>query len=274
MKNSRLSEHVVRNVPIPSIRENPRNQDYHADFDPKGRDAWLVDDIRQNGVLVPAVVGPDGRSLEDGHRRKWACEYLKMETMPVVVCSESGEKVFRSAQLHRNLTVYAKVKLYRGKIEELVRRGNSLKGAGHDKEKSHQLDDEWDAFSAAAGVSRNKLHRGLNLLRKVEELRNSTSLKDQRHAEILENTFRCRGVTPAEALAAKGKPGGRQEEEAGTAKVGGRPQGSKKPARQRRPDVRTQCRPLLATLKSELSKLDPDPVSISELVEKLTHIIG
>ncbi|MDR3239006.1 MAG: ParB N-terminal domain-containing protein [Clostridiales bacterium] len=47
----------------------------------------LVDSIRENGVLIPAIARPkgDGYELIAGHRRKFACQILGVETMPVLV---------------------------------------------------------------------------------------------------------------------------------------------------------------------------------------------
>lgn len=48
----------------------------------------LVDSIKENGVLSPAVVRPrtgGGYELISGHRRKRACEIIGLKTMPAIV---------------------------------------------------------------------------------------------------------------------------------------------------------------------------------------------
>ena len=48
----------------------------------------LVDSIKENGVLSPAVVRPcseGGYEIISGHRRKRACEIIGLKTMPVII---------------------------------------------------------------------------------------------------------------------------------------------------------------------------------------------
>ena len=59
-----IERHVI-DLPVDRIKINPRNKLVHDDFDPLGRDAWLVDDIRQHGVADPVTVFPNGM-LDDG----------------------------------------------------------------------------------------------------------------------------------------------------------------------------------------------------------------
>jgi len=54
----------------------------------------LVDSVKENGVLIPAIARPKGDSYEliAGHRRKAACEKLGIETMPVIVREMTDEQ--------------------------------------------------------------------------------------------------------------------------------------------------------------------------------------
>ena len=54
----------------------------------------LVDSIKENGVLIPAIARPKGESYEliAGHRRKAACEKLGITTMPVIVRNMTDEQ--------------------------------------------------------------------------------------------------------------------------------------------------------------------------------------
>ncbi len=50
----------------------------------------LVESIKENGILIPAVARPkgDGYELIAGHRRKFACQIIGIDTMPVIVREE------------------------------------------------------------------------------------------------------------------------------------------------------------------------------------------
>ena len=54
----------------------------------------LVDSVKENGVLIPAIARPkgDGYELIAGHRRKAACEKLGIETIPVIVREMTDEQ--------------------------------------------------------------------------------------------------------------------------------------------------------------------------------------
>jgi len=54
----------------------------------------LMDSIKENGVLIPAVARPKGDCYEliAGHRRKAVCEKLGITTMPVIVRNMSDEQ--------------------------------------------------------------------------------------------------------------------------------------------------------------------------------------
>jgi len=54
----------------------------------------LVDSIKENGILIPTIARPkgDGYELIAGHRRKFACQILGIETMPVIVRDMSDEQ--------------------------------------------------------------------------------------------------------------------------------------------------------------------------------------
>ena len=55
-------------IGVGELRESPEQKQIHADFDPAGKDAWLVDDIRQHGILLPLLVDAH-KQVRDGHRR-------------------------------------------------------------------------------------------------------------------------------------------------------------------------------------------------------------
>ena len=68
---------------------------------------------------------------------------------------------------------------------------------------AERLEDDWDKFTSASGLSRDSFRRGLSLMRRIERMRESESKIETRKAEILDNTFRCRGLFPALAKVAE-----------------------------------------------------------------------
>ena len=99
-------ERQIIDLPIDRIRINPRNKRVHDDFDPHGRDSWLVEDIREHGVLDPVMLFPNGM-LDDGHRRLFSVKYLKRATIPAIVLKATDEAAaFHSAQLGHSRALY------------------------------------------------------------------------------------------------------------------------------------------------------------------------
>lgn len=200
MSASYRVDKAVRYLRIENIKDDPTNHDYHSEFDPGARDSALCDDIAVHGVLLPILLRPDGETICDGHRRKWASEYCGLDEIPAIVLSDDDDAVFRSAQLHRNLSIFAKCKLHRAAIESLVKRANAIKGSRNSAQ-DEELADDWDKLVAVLGVDRQTLMKGVRLLARIEELRASGTSKNTRLATLIETTFRNRGYRPAADLA-------------------------------------------------------------------------
>ena len=88
----------------------------------------LVESIRENGVLIPAIARPkgDGYELIAGHRRKFACQILDIGTMPVLVRDMSDEQAVTamvdSNVQRENVLPSEKAFAYRMKMDALKRR--------------------------------------------------------------------------------------------------------------------------------------------------------
>jgi ParB family chromosome partitioning protein len=89
----------------------------------------LVESIRENGVLIPAIARPkgDGFELIAGHRRKFACQILGVETMPVLVRDLTQEQAIiamvDSNVQRENILPSEKAFAYKMKLEALNRQG-------------------------------------------------------------------------------------------------------------------------------------------------------
>lgn len=76
---------TVYRIPIEDLHPHPLNP-YGIRNDSSMQE--LAESVKENGVLIPAIARPrrnGGYELISGHRRKYACEQLGQDTMPVMV---------------------------------------------------------------------------------------------------------------------------------------------------------------------------------------------
>ena len=76
---------TVYRIPIEDLHPHPLNP-YGIRNDSSMQE--LSESVKENGVLIPAIARPrrdGGYELISGHRRKYACEQLGQDTMPVMV---------------------------------------------------------------------------------------------------------------------------------------------------------------------------------------------
>jgi len=89
----------------------------------------LMDSVKENGVLVPAIARPkgDGFELIAGHRRKAVCEKLGINTMPVIVREMTDEQatifMVDSNVQRENILPSEKAFAYKMKMDALKRQG-------------------------------------------------------------------------------------------------------------------------------------------------------
>lgn len=192
---------MSRHVFIDIARLQPSNHPHvHATFDPQGRDAWLVEDIRQKGVLAPVWVDKDGR-LHDGHRRVAAAKLVGRGTVPAVVLDLDGDHQFMSAQLGRTLSTFAKVNLYRHHIEQAIAASeqakiNNLLGNAEYVD----ADGIWAALETRLSANRRSLREGLTLLKDLEAaMQGDDHFRSAKAVKCL-SVFRERGLKPAQQM--------------------------------------------------------------------------
>ena len=195
-------ERQIIDLPIDRIRINPRNKRVHDDFDPHGRDSWLVEDIREHGVLDPVMLFPNGM-LDDGHRRLFSVKYLKRATIPAIVLKATDEAAaFHSAQLARQMKVFAKCVLYREQIGELVKRGHEQRernlraGLGSSVADANIGHQEWIKLETILNVSRRNLTAGVKLLDRLDAMREGADADKAELAGRAEFIFRNQGIKP------------------------------------------------------------------------------
>ena len=76
---------IIYRMPLEDLHPHPLNP-YGVQDDSAMRE--LMESVKENGVLIPAIARPrkeGGYELISGHRRKYACEQLGQDTMPVMV---------------------------------------------------------------------------------------------------------------------------------------------------------------------------------------------
>ncbi len=107
----------------------------------------LVQSIRDNGVMFPIMVRPQGSGYEiiSGHRRVFACQKIGIETIPAIIQElNRDEAVIRmvDSNLQReSLLPSEKAFAYKMKLEALEHRGQRSGQVGH-KSRDHVSDTE------------------------------------------------------------------------------------------------------------------------------------
>ena len=89
----------------------------------------LVGSVKTNGVLIPAIARPrkeGGYELISGHRRKYACEQLGQDTMPVMVLNLKDDdaiiRMIDSNIQRENILPSERAKAYKLKMEAVKRK--------------------------------------------------------------------------------------------------------------------------------------------------------
>ena len=89
----------------------------------------LVGSVKENGILIPAIARPrkeGGYELISGHRRKYACEQLGQDTMPVMVLNLKDDdaiiRMIDSNIQRENILPSERAKAYKLKMEAVKRK--------------------------------------------------------------------------------------------------------------------------------------------------------
>jgi len=140
----------------------------------------LIDSIKENGILIPAVARPKGDSYEliSGHRREFACRMLGIDTMPVLVRELSDDQAviaMTDSNVQReNILPSEKAFAYKMKMDAVKRQ------AGRPKNNSSQVGTKYRADVLVAqntGDSRNQVQRYIRLTELIPQLLNMVDEK-------------------------------------------------------------------------------------------------
>jgi ParB family chromosome partitioning protein len=137
----------------------------------------LVDSIKENGVLSPAVVRPcseGGYEIISGHRRKRACEIIGLKTMPAIIRKIDDDQAVISmvdSNLQREtLLPSERAFAYKMKLEAMKRQGkrSDLTCA----QLGHKLSGikSRDILAEQVGESRNQIQRYIRLTELIPPL--------------------------------------------------------------------------------------------------------
>ena len=136
----------------------------------------LVDSIRENGILVPAIVrsiGNDEYEMISGHRRMHAAQKLGMERIPVIIREMSDDeaivKMVDSNIQREELLPSEKAFAYKMKMEAMYRQGkrNDLTSGQIDPKLVGRARDQ---IADEAGESSRQVQRYIRLTELIPEL--------------------------------------------------------------------------------------------------------
>lgn len=137
----------------------------------------LVESIRQNGVLTPVLVRPDGKNsyeMISGHRRMHAAMKAGLDTIPAIVREMEDDEAIVTmvdANIQREeLLPSEKAFAYKMKMEAMKRQGerNDIKGLT-----STQIgwkSETAEAIGKQVGESKNQVRRYIRLTELIPEL--------------------------------------------------------------------------------------------------------
>lgn len=150
-----FEDHAVSIVPLKNLYEYS-NHPYRVTDDERMME--LVESIKENGVLEPAIVRLrvlGGYEIISGHRRKRACELAGLDSMPVIIKNlpdDDAAVMMVDSNNHREELLYSeKAWAYRIKFEAMKHQGK--KNENYTTEK----------IGNDAGESGRQIHRYIRL---------------------------------------------------------------------------------------------------------------
>jgi ParB family chromosome partitioning protein len=126
----------------------------------------LVDSVKENGILIPAIARPkgDGYELIAGHRRKMAAMAAGLDTIPVLVRELTDEQaviaMVDSNVQRENILPSEKAFAYKMKLDALNRQGKRSDLSSSPPGTRLRSDE---IISKEAGESRNQIQRYIRL---------------------------------------------------------------------------------------------------------------
>lgn len=172
---------------IKNLVASPDNEVLYGPFQPHHRDAALVDSVREFGVICPIVIDEEDNILK-GHRRVAAATFCGEEEVPCVsVTGDDAENYHRALYLQRRQTVYSQCILHRHRIQTYItidERGDQVTG------------EEWFKLEVQLGYPKAVLTEGLQVLERIEEIKEGGTRDDRAKAVRVESIFRDHGLAP------------------------------------------------------------------------------
>ena len=166
---------TVYRIPIEDLHPHPLNL-YGIRNDSSMQE--LSESVKENGVLIPAIARPrrdGGYELISGHRRKYACEQLGQDTMPVMVLDLKDDdaiiQLVDSNIQRENILPSERAKAYKLRMEAVKKKaGRPQKEEDQNSPKISANFRSDDSIGGLAGVSGDTIRNYISLTNLIPEL--------------------------------------------------------------------------------------------------------
>lgn len=166
---------TVYRIPIEDLHPHPLNP-YGIRNDSSMQE--LSESVKENGVLIPAIARPrrdGGYELISGHRRKYACEQLGQDTMPVMVLDLKDDdaiiQLVDSNIQRENILPSERAKAYKLRMEAVKKKaGRPQKEEEQNSPKFSAKFRSDDSVGDEAGVSGDTVRNYIALNNLIPEL--------------------------------------------------------------------------------------------------------
>ena len=172
--NAETKQEKVLFVPLSSIDDFP---DHPFQVKDDAEMQKLIASIQQEGVLTPLTVRQKGNGryeLISGHRRKYACQSLNLEQVPVIVRNFSREEAVIAmvdSNLQRERILPSeKAYAYRMKMEAMKHQGQRIDLTCAPMEHKSVGEKSRNVIAAELGESREQIRRYIRLTYLIPEL--------------------------------------------------------------------------------------------------------
>lgn len=166
---------TVYRIPIEDLHPHPLNP-YGIRNDSSMQE--LAESVKENGVLIPAIARSrrdGGYELISGHRRKYACEQLGQDTMPVMVLDLKDDdaiiQLVDSNIQRENILPSERAKAYKLRMEAVKKKaGRPQKEEEQNSPKISANFRSDDSVGDVAGVSGDTVRNYIALNNLIPEL--------------------------------------------------------------------------------------------------------
>ena len=166
---------IVYRMPLEDLHPHPLNP-YGVRDDPAMQE--LVGSVKENGVLIPAIARPrkeGGYELISGHRRKYACEQLGQDTMPVMVLNLRDDdaiiRMIDSNIQRENILPSERARAYKLKMDAVKRKaGRPQKDTENNSPKISANFRSDDSIGDQEGISGDTIRNYISLTNLIPEL--------------------------------------------------------------------------------------------------------